>query len=294
MKARILQRKNFNKIIEKNTKLLLNNFCTFGSMELMKVKLARLILGYFLLQSIIIGACTYFFALSKYAFYAFFLFNVLWHFVIYFYLTSHTEAFFNTETAKKLDDINLANAVSLFRASSVMSVGFLIWNYENRTVLIVAVCYAVVIFLSDALDGLIARHAHETTELGKMIDSMSDYALLIFISALFYEKEILPLWFFILLFIRFFMQGYGMVKFISLGFPMAPVSTIGGKLTVAGTMLLYFFALLSLLVQNEFLTQSLHIGVIICAAVIFIFLFEKLFLFYRHYKVYRENKNKKK
>ena len=264
------------------------------ALNIMKIKLARLLLTYFILQSVIISSFAYFFGLSRYVFYVFFLFNVLWHFVIYFYLISHTEAFYKTETAEKLNDINAANAISLFRASAVMPVGFLIWNSDNRTILISAVCYAVVIFLSDALDGLVARHAHETTELGKMIDSMSDYALLIFISGVFYEKHILPLWFFILLFIRFFIQGYGMVKFFAMDFPMKATSTIGGKLTIAGTMLLYFFALLTLMIDNRLLKEALDICVKVCAAVIFLSIFEKVFLFYRHYQLYKKhnvNKN---
>ncbi|MEL3908201.1 MAG: CDP-alcohol phosphatidyltransferase family protein [Treponemataceae bacterium] len=259
----------------------------------MKIKLARLLLAFFILQSILLGGITYFFELSKYSFYTFFMFTVLWHFVIYFYLTSHMETFYKTETAEKLTDVNLANSISLFRASSVMTVGFLIWYCEHETILILAVCFTVIIFISDALDGIVARKKKEITGLGKMIDSMSDYALLTFMSALFYEKEILPLWFFWLLFMRFFIQSYGMVKFIALNYPMEPKSTIGGKITIAGTMTLYFLALISLLFKNELFNKFLQISLVLCALVIFIFMFEKIFIFYKHWQKYKKHKQNK-
>lgn len=257
----------------------------------MKVKIARLISLYGVIQSIILFAVFYFFHLSKYSFYAFFMFNLLWHLVVYFYLVSHTDAFYKTETAEQLDDINLANVISLFRASAIMPVGYLIWfSQENRAVLYCAIIYAALIFLTDTVDGFIARKLHETTQLGEMIDSMCDYALLIFISGLFYERKILPLWFFILLFIRLFAQAYGMVKFIALGFPMEPVSTIGGKITIASTMILYFVALLSMLIDNPVFTRIVDIYVLICAALIFIFLFEKLGMFFKHWKKFKAQK----
>lgn len=257
----------------------------------MKFKIARLLSVYFIIQSILLVTFTYFFSLSKYAFYSFFLFNFLWHLLIYFYLISHTESFYKTDSLEKLDKLNVANSISLFRASAVMPLGFLIWFSEKRIILIFTVCYVLIVFMSDALDGFIARKNHEITQLGKMIDSMSDYALLIFMSALFYEKKILPLWFFILLFLRFFIQAYGMVKFLSLDYPMQPKSTIGGKITVASTMSLYFFALLTMLIQSELLYTLLNIFTILCAVLVFIFVFEKLFLFLEHWKSYK-NENK--
>lgn len=257
----------------------------------MKIKLARLLLAFFVLQSVFLGGVTYFLELEKYSFYTFFMFAVLWHFVIYFYLTSHTETFYKIETAEELVDVNLANSISLFRASSVMTVGFLIWHYEHEVILILAICFTMIVFISDALDGIIARAKKEATQLGKMIDSMSDYALLIFMSALFYEKKILPLWFFGLLFVRFFIQGYGMIKFIALNYPMEPKSTIGGKITVAGTMSLYFLALISLLLKNKLLTKFLRLSLLFCTIVIFIFMFEKIFLFYKHWQKYKKHKD---
>lgn len=256
----------------------------------MKLKIARLLSSYFMIQSILLIALTVFFKLPKYSLYAFFLFNFLWHLVIYFFLVSNTESFYKTETHEKLYDINLANCISLFRASAVMPIGFLIWHSQNRSILLWAVGYSILIFLSDALDGFVARTHHETTQLGKMIDSMSDYALLIFMSALFYEMKILPLWFFILLFIRFFIQAYGMVKFLALGFPMKPQSSIGGKITIASTMFLYFFALISMLLRIELFTKLVGIFTIVCAILIFVFLFEKLFLFFKHWKSYKQEK----
>lgn len=256
---------------------------------IMKVKIARLLLCYFIVQTTILVAFTLSFALPKYSFYAFFLFNFLWHLVIYFFLASNPDSFYKTETHEKLDELNLANCISLFRASAVMSVGFLIWHSENYTILICSVLYVIIIFLSDALDGFIARKKHEITKLGKQIDSMSDYALLIFMSALFYEKKILPLWFFVLLFVRFFIQAYGMVKFIALGCPIKPKSTIGGKITIASTMFLYFLALLSMLLKIGVLNKIVEIFTIMCGFLIFVFLFEKLFIFFQHWKLYKQN-----
>ncbi|MBQ7613045.1 MAG: CDP-alcohol phosphatidyltransferase family protein [Spirochaetaceae bacterium] len=259
----------------------------------MRTKIAKLITVYCIFQSVLIVAFYLIFKLPRHSFYSFFLFNFLWHLVIYFYLASHTEAFYKIETTEDLEEINLANTISLFRASAVMPIGYLIWFSEKRTILICAIIYAVIIFLSDALDGFIARRLHETTHIGKMIDSMCDYALLIFISGLFYEMKILPLWFFLLLFIRLFIQAYGMVKFLALGFPMNPKSTIGGKITIASTMFLYFLALISLLFHNSIFDKIVQYFLFACAILIFIFIFEKIILFVGHWKQYKEEKTKK-
>ena len=81
-----------------------------------------------------------------------------------------------------------------------------------------------------------------------------------------------------------------MVKFLALGFPMKPQSSIGGKITIASTMFLYFFALISMLLRIELFTKLVGIFTIVCAILIFVFLFEKLFLFFKHWKSYKQEK----
>ena len=52
------------------------------------------------------------------------------------------------------------------------------------------------VFLTDSFDGQIARRTNQITKIGQMLDSISDYSLLVVISVVYYRNEIVPLWFF--------------------------------------------------------------------------------------------------
>ena len=126
-----------------------------------------------------------------------------------------------------------------------------------------------------------------------MLDSMSDYSLLALVSIVYYQLGLLPNWFFYLILGRLMFQAVGMLFFMLLKFPVEIKSTKGGKITIAVTMIFYSLKMMQFFVnfpdtfKNFFLIAEYS-----CGFIIFVFLFEKIFIFYNHYKEYLSAKNK--
>ena len=186
--------------------------------------------------------------------------------------------------------INTANKITLCRISSVPLVAFLLKNHHLNGIKFVLTAVLIFVFLTDLLDGFIARKYRQETGVGRMLDSMSDYALLTLVSVVYFQLGILPGWFFFLILSRLLFQAIGMLCFMLLKFPLAIQSTKGGKITIAATMILYTAELLRFFLPclNDFkhIFMLLEYG---CAVIVFVFLFEKIYIFYCHYKKYREH-----
>ncbi|PIE98439.1 MAG: CDP-alcohol phosphatidyltransferase [Treponema sp.] len=257
----------------------------------MKNKIARVLLVFGLFQSGFITIVYKVFDINRNSFFSFLMFTLLWHLVIYFFLISHIEDFCNTGTGERLKKLNLANMITLFRGSSVSTAGFFIRHADVQGIKIIAFVYLALVFLTDSFDGYIARTKKQTTKIGQMLDSMGDYSLLFVISMLYLEKNILSPWFFILIFFRLSIQSIGAIFFINIDYPIKPKSTIGGKITIASTMLLYTLIMFGLFFNNlKSLQRVIGICEIICGVLIFVFLFEKLGLFFNHWKSYQKHK----
>lgn len=61
---------------------------------------------------------------------------------------------------------------------------------------LIASLFIIVIWITDILDGYIARRRNEVSELGKIIDPLADKVTVITITLILLLKGILPLWFF--------------------------------------------------------------------------------------------------
>jgi len=70
-------------------------------------------------------------------------------------------------------DLNLPNILSGFRLAIAPVLIALAWAGEERAFIVLL----LVAFLSDALDGMIARHLNQVTELGARLDSWGDLAI---------------------------------------------------------------------------------------------------------------------
>lgn len=68
--------------------------------------------------------------------------------------------------------------------------------------LIAAAVLVLIIWISDMLDGYMARSRNEITELGKIIDPIADKTAIFVISLVMVFKEFIPLWFFIIIIAR--------------------------------------------------------------------------------------------
>ncbi|MDP7141588.1 MAG: CDP-diacylglycerol--glycerol-3-phosphate 3-phosphatidyltransferase [Candidatus Woesearchaeota archaeon] len=95
--------------------------------------------------------------------------------------------------------MNLANKITLLRILLIpVFVLFLVWNVKY-----IAAVMFLLIALTDALDGYIARKRKEVTELGKLIDPLAD-KLLVSAALIFLIGKGIPAWMVFLIIAREF------------------------------------------------------------------------------------------
>ena len=207
--------------------------------------------------------------------------SVIHHTILFFFLIYFKQEFFNLSTNQPLQKINSANRITLLRISSLPTIIFLLRHKETTEIRTILLVLLILIFITDAFDGQIARHRKQITKIGQMLDSISDYCLLAVISVAYYLYNIVPRWLIGLIFIRLFLQSFGMLFFILLKRPLDIKSTWGGKITVAATMILYSaeFIRLYLPFRFEIYFKGLEY---ITGAVILILYLEKALIFFRH------------
>ena len=139
-------------------------------------------------------------------------------------------------------------------------------------------------FLTDFLDGFLARTLHQKTRIGRILDSVSDYILLSTISGIYFWYGLIPTWLLVIIFIRLGLQAIGMFVFLLKKNPIEPNSTIGGKVAIATLMIIFVLELCI-----EFFHTSWEGWKIIdtaseitVGAIVFLSCFEKIRIFYFH------------
>lgn len=208
--------------------------------------------------------------------------NFLYHSIFCCFLCSIRYSFVNDNTGDKLSKINTANRITCFRISTLPTViYFMLTENDNfYGILILFLCF---IFLTDFLDGFIARKFNQRTKAGRILDSCSDYLVLFSIAVVFCIKGLIEWWLLMLLIIRILVQGSGMLYFIIKKTPMEPRSTPGGKVAIAGTMIYLVISLASFTWFRLPVTLKLSLEILL-GAILFFSNFEKIFLFLEHGK----------
>ena len=134
--------------------------------------------------------------------------------------------------------LTLPNALTLLRLSSIPTLT-LMWGHGPRAggaPALIAVTAAV--FLTDLLDGALARRRGQVTTLGGYLDSGSDYLALLALAGLLAARGILPPWVAVLLIVRLVLNAIAMavIKLRRRGYTPRP--TTWGKISVAAAMAL--------------------------------------------------------
>ena len=133
------------------------------------------------------------------AFGSFLIHTTLWHTLLLLFLILHKSEFANKSINTPAENIgeklsllpariNTANKITLCRISSVPLVAFLLKNHEIKGIKFVLTAVLVFVFLTDLFDGLIARKYNQETDIGRMLDSMSDYSLLTLVSVGYFTR----------------------------------------------------------------------------------------------------------
>ena len=111
--------------------------------------------------------------------------------------------------------------------------------------------------ITDILDGQIARRTQTCTKLGQIADGEADFCLYLAIALILIQNSILPLWFGLLILLRFVIPLFAaLVSYFLFAHPVRFGSTIWGKAT--GLVLGFYFLILLAPGQLIFLTRFLN------------------------------------
>ena len=100
--------------------------------------------------------------------------------------------FVKEPSGERLERVNLANVVTLFRVTSMPTLLFLVMAAKDYRIRLAALVPSRLVFATDFADGYISRKTGQVTKVGKMLDSASDYALLIVLTIVFYYFSLVP------------------------------------------------------------------------------------------------------
>ena len=206
----------------------------------------------------------------------FYLITILFHITLAIFLVRMKKYFMLLETGRQLQRINLANLLTMTRLSLLPAICFLLFISKDYPVVPVLLVITVIAFLTDLLDGALSRRTHQITEIGKYLDSISDYCVLIVISIAFFLFKLLPEWFFLLIMFRLFFQAIAMAVLL-IRYGIKGEATLLGKAAVFTTMTLYALEIFTILnIPIPAMPLIIHIAEYIVGVVLFISLFDKL------------------
>ncbi|MGB9621108.1 MAG: CDP-alcohol phosphatidyltransferase family protein [Brevinematia bacterium] len=138
----------------------------------------------------------------------------------------------------------IPNIISLFRIYLSIPIVYLLWsgnNYYSAVLILVILAY-----ISDALDGFIARKLKQNSEWGKILDPLGDKILSTSLVITLYTKGLLSLGFIILVILRDLFISIFSTK-IALTTNMVIQAALIGKITTFILSILYSVSILSLM-----------------------------------------------
>ncbi|MDR2101689.1 MAG: CDP-alcohol phosphatidyltransferase family protein [Treponema sp.] len=163
----------------------------------------------------------------------------VFHLGIFVFLIRSASLFYIISTKERLNRINTANKITLFRITMLPFLLFLILAFPRYPVGPVLLPVIALTFITDLADGYVSRAKNEVTFIGKILDSASDYLLLLVAGIGYMLFRLLPFWLFILIFCRLFLQSLMMMILYLIKKRPEPQTTLFGKITVAATMILF-------------------------------------------------------
>jgi phosphatidylglycerophosphate synthase len=182
------------------------------------------------------------------------------------------------ESGQALARVNLANLITLFRVSTLPTLLFLVIASKDSLIRIPLLVLVVIVFASDFLDGYISRTRGEVTRIGKMMDSASDYSVLVVLTIVFYYFHFIKVWFFALVVGRLAIQALFVALIYFIKGRIEAKTTFLGKAAIASIMLLYAAEILELLAPVRLLSALGYLEAL-AALVIGASVFDKVIFF---------------
>ena len=172
------------------------------------------------------------------------------------------------DSGRPLGRVNLACHLTLLRVSALPTLVFILLLAQEHRVAGVFIPFAAAVFLTDLLDGQVARRMHQLTQIGAYLDSTCDYVVLIGGAIAFVAVGAIPVWFFAVLMARLVIFAAGMGSLLVLQGRVDPESTFLGKAAVFASMATLAFQLCRYLEVPYLGDDTLVLGVEIACAVL--------------------------
>ena len=95
----------------------------------------------------------------------------------------------------------IPNILSLARMVLIIPLAYLLlFQFTEQKTLIIIIMIAM--YVTDLLDGYLARKLNQVSELGKIIDPLADKAAVIVITVILFVNGLIPVWFFTVIVLR--------------------------------------------------------------------------------------------
>jgi phosphatidylglycerophosphate synthase len=262
----------------------------------LKQSLLKTILALLVFQLIFISAMAFFFHIISYTTVLLLTLSIVIHIIILITLFYLKDLFIYTSNNQILSKINISNILSLFRVSSGPTLLFLFLSLNTASFpfIVVVVVFTIIVFLTDFIDGILARKLNQITKIGKYLDASCDYIILFLASFIFLWYNIISLWFFSLLLIRLLIVSVGNIIILLREGKVQAQTSFLGKASVFAVMVLFAFKILkvSYIIKNpvyfyEHFLVFMHNRIeAMVAGVLIVTMVEKLLIF-------RENAKRK-
>jgi phosphatidylglycerophosphate synthase len=156
----------------------------------------------FVAQAAIISACTVAYRLPAARSLLFLLAALIYHILMLAALFALRPLFVLVEGGRPLERVNASNVLSLARLSALPTIVFLVLSARHAPLLPVILPYLVLVFLTDLIDGSLARRLNQVTRIGRYLDAFSDYMVLSATLFVYLSYSLIPGWFFLLVVLR--------------------------------------------------------------------------------------------
>lgn len=158
--------------------------------------------------------------------------------IVAFFLIKNKNLFYGIHSGRMETTVNSANKVTLFRITMLPFLTLLTLVSQSYPAEPVLVAACAITFVTDFIDGRIAKARGLETYIGKILDSASDYLLLGITAGAFFFFKLLKPWLFWIIIGRLFINAVIMTLLFMIHKKLRPQTTPVGRITIAAIMIL--------------------------------------------------------
>ncbi len=190
-------------------------------------------------QAAIIGACTLIYRMPPGRSAWFILAALIYHVLMLAALFALRPLFVLVHDGRPLERVNASNVLSLARLSALPTIVFLILSARRAPLLPVILPYLVLVFLTDMIDGSLARRLNQITRIGRYLDAFSDYMVLSATLFVYLSYSLIPTWFFVLVVVRLGVVAVGNTLLYAVQRYVDPETSYLSKASIFAIMVLF-------------------------------------------------------